>query len=90
MWGVHVMKGANHRVNVNGAGDIQTMLLKLEKLIKGHRQGQEGLEELRQAVKYLQIFGVLDRVFLDIGNLPPPQSTHTSFISRVHSREPPL
>jgi hypothetical protein len=78
VWGVHVMKGANHRVNVNGAGDIQTMLLKLEKLIKGHRQGQEGLEELRQAVKYLQIFGVLDRVFLDIGN-PPPPSTHTPF-----------
>jgi hypothetical protein len=43
------------------------MLLKLEKLIKGHRQGQEGLAELRQAVKYLQIFGILDRVFLDIG-----------------------
>ena len=44
VWSVHVMKGANHRVNVNGAGDIQTMLLKLEKMIKGHRQGQEGLK----------------------------------------------
>ena len=52
-------------------GDIQTMLQKLDKLIKGHRQGQEGLEELRQAVKYLQIFGILDRVFLDIGTHTP-------------------
>lgn len=49
------------------AGDIPAMLQHLDKLIKGHKQGQEGLDELRKLIKYLQIFNILDRVHLDIG-----------------------